>query len=72
MSFKTLQISLNGRIATVSMNRPEVRNAMNTTMIQEITDVFNELHQDPNIRVIILSGNGPSFSAASHGTNELE
>jgi len=63
MSFKTLQISLNGRIATVSMNRPEVRNAMNTTMIQEITDVFNELHQDPNIRVIILSGNGPSFSA---------
>jgi len=63
MSYQTLQISINNEIATVSMNRPEVHNAMNTTMIQEITNVFTDLNKDPDIRIIILNGNGPSFSA---------
>jgi len=65
MKYKTLRLNIQDKIAAVTLNRPIVRNAMNSIMIQEITDIFCELDRNPEIRIIVLSGNGQSFCAGA-------
>lgn len=62
MNFKTI-IYKPGRIARVILNRPDKLNAQNFTMLQEMDQAFRAATDDPECRVIILSGNGRSFSA---------
>ncbi len=62
MSYQTIKLTVKSAIASVTLHRPEVRNAMNANMIQEITDVFNGLDQNQDVRVIVISGTGASFS----------
>jgi methylglutaconyl-CoA hydratase len=50
-------------IATVTLNRPEVRNAMNPAMIGELTDVFASLGGAPSVRGIVIRGAGKVFCA---------
>ncbi|MBF0120237.1 MAG: crotonase/enoyl-CoA hydratase family protein [Desulfobacterales bacterium] len=50
-------------IAWVYLNRPEKKNAMNPPAWKETIPIFAELEQDKEIRVIIISGKGPCFSA---------
>jgi enoyl-CoA hydratase len=52
-----------GGIARVILNRPEVRNAQSRRLLEEMDDAFQQAVKDDAVRVIILSGNGPSFSA---------
>lgn len=59
----TIDIAIDGPVATVSLNRPDVRNAMNPTMIGEIRDAMGRLNADPAIRVIVIAGNGKAFCA---------
>jgi len=61
----TLTVSINTHIAIVTMNRPEVRNAFNETTIAELTQVFRELGEAADIRVIVLAANGPAFCAGA-------
>ncbi len=63
MNYETINIDIKNQIAAVVLDRPDVRNAMNTEMIQEITCVFSELHKNTDVRIILLSGNGHSFCA---------
>lgn len=51
------------QVATITMNRPEVHNAFNETMIKEMTAAFEKAGADKNVRVVILNGNGKSFCA---------
>ncbi|MDR3372058.1 enoyl-CoA hydratase/isomerase family protein [Rhodoferax sp.] len=62
---KSLQISLSGAIATVTLNRPEVRNAFNDEVILELTAAFTQLGQDPQVRAIVLAAEGPAFCAGA-------
>ena len=55
--FKTI-IYQPGRIARVILNRPQKLNAQNFTMLQEMDHAFRLATDDPECRVIILSGNG--------------
>jgi len=50
-------------IARVSLNRPDVRNAFNPEMIEELIQAFTQLPLNKNIRVIHFSGEGKSFCA---------
>lgn len=50
-------------VATVTLNRPEIHNAFNDLVIAELTGIFRRLGHDPAVRVIVLRGNGKSFSA---------
>jgi methylglutaconyl-CoA hydratase len=52
-------------LTTVTLNRPEVRNAFNDEVITELTAVFLELGKRPEVRCIVLAGNGPSFCAGA-------
>ena len=52
-----------GAVARVRMNRPEYRNAQSRVLLEEIDRAFQEAAEDPAVRVVVLSGNGPDFSA---------
>ena len=54
-----------GIITTITLNRPEVHNAMNEEMIAELTRAFTELPADKNIRLVIIQGKGKSFCAGA-------
>src|ERR1700757_634717 len=63
MAEPTLEVENIGAVAHVWMNRPEVHNALNEAMIDELAETFLNLGEDPSVRVIVLSGRGKSFSA---------
>ncbi|OWW19269.1 enoyl-CoA hydratase/isomerase family protein [Noviherbaspirillum denitrificans] len=65
MDYQTLIVAVDGKVATVTLNRPDVRNAFNETTIAEITQVFRELGQNADVRTIVLAANGPAFCAGA-------
>jgi len=60
---ETIRLEQHDTVATVVLNRPEVHNAFNATMISEMTQVFANLAQNDGVRVVVLAGEGKSFSA---------
>jgi methylglutaconyl-CoA hydratase len=54
-----------GPVTTVVLRRPEARNALNAALIGEVTRCFEELAQDESVRVVVLTGEGPSFCAGA-------
>jgi enoyl-CoA hydratase len=50
-------------IAKITLNRPDARNAQNTQLLYELNDAFDIAARDNTVKVIILAGNGPHFSA---------
>jgi len=52
-------------VARLTMNRPDLRNAFNEQLIGEICDAMGRLNSDPNVRIIILTGAGNTFSAGA-------
>jgi enoyl-CoA hydratase/carnithine racemase len=58
-------ISTEGGIATVTLNRPRVRNAIRLAMWRELASIFSELSAAEDIRAIILTGSGGHFSAGA-------
>lgn len=65
MNYETLEVSIDAAVATVCLNRPDVRNAFNETMIAELTDAFSALGRNAGIRVILLAAKGPAFCAGA-------
>ena len=61
----TIEHSRDGRIATLTLNRPDRRNALNQSLVTELTRVVHSLGQDEFVRVIILTGAGSAFSAGA-------
>jgi enoyl-CoA hydratase/carnithine racemase len=54
-----------GAIATVTLNRPDRRNALSDPMLTELATVFSELRDDASTRVVIVTGAPPVFSAGA-------
>lgn len=65
MNYETLQIAADGGVGTIWMNRPEVRNAFNETMIAELTQAFRAADADQDVRAVVLAGRGPAFCAGA-------
>jgi len=65
MEYDTIEVSKNKEIVTVTLNRPEVHNAMNEHLMVELTNIFKDLSKDKTVRVIILTGKGKSFCAGA-------
>jgi feruloyl-CoA hydratase/lyase len=59
----TVQVDVENGIAWVVLNRPEKRNAMSPTLNKEMRDVLESLEQDPEVKVLVLTGAGASWSA---------
>ncbi len=66
MSFETLSVSTDDSIATVTLNRPKVHNALNATMLRELDEAFTAFANDAAVRVIVLTGaEGKAFAAGA-------
>lgn len=63
--FETLDIERAGQVATVWMNRPEVFNAFNEQLIDDLSDACTRLDADASVRVVVLGGRGRHFSAGA-------
>ena len=63
MTFETILYEVNGAVATITMNRPEMANAQDTTLIDEIDAAFDLAGADDTVRVVILAGSGKHFSS---------
>lgn len=63
--FSTLQTTTENNILTISLNRPEVHNAFDEVMIDEIKTAFQQASKDDSVRLIVLRGNGKSFCAGA-------
>ena len=63
--FTCLEIELNGPVATLWMNRPDLHNAFDETLITELTAACMVLEDDNDVRVVVLAGRGKSFSAGA-------
>jgi enoyl-CoA hydratase len=72
MNSKTLLCTIDEKIATVTLNRPHVLNALNTEMFDELEQLFERLAADDGVRVILLTGAGEKAFAAGADIAELE
>lgn len=65
-AFETIRVAIDARgVATVTMARPEVRNAFNAELIAELEAAFLALSQDSSLRLIVLRGEGKCFCAGA-------
>jgi methylglutaconyl-CoA hydratase len=62
-NYRHLITSISNGVSYVTLNRPEVRNALNEVLIDELTDCFRTISEDVNVRVVILNGAGSVFCA---------
>ena len=62
-TYTTIETRIDGRVAILSLNRPTVLNAINHTLIEEVTAAMASFVEDPQVYAIILHGNGRAFSA---------
>ncbi|MBL9076167.1 MAG: enoyl-CoA hydratase/isomerase family protein [Planctomycetes bacterium] len=64
-TYQTLEVARDGAVLHVRLNRPDVRNAFNGTVVEELQAAFAAASTDAATRVVVLSGNGKSFSAGA-------
>jgi len=60
-SLQTIVVEKAGKVATVTLNRPERRNAVNGVMHEELERFFGEVNRDAEINAIVLTGAGKAF-----------
>ncbi len=65
MEFQTLKMAIEGRVATLTLNRPELRNAFNEHTIAELTMAFDGLGRSDMVGVIVLAASGAAFCAGA-------
>jgi enoyl-CoA hydratase/carnithine racemase len=59
-----------GGVATLTLNRPEARNALSLGMLQALSSELQRISSDPEVRVVVLAGAGPAF-CAGHDLKEI-
>jgi methylglutaconyl-CoA hydratase len=62
---KHLDLRFDAGVSTVTLNRPDVRNAFNDEVIAEVTAVFLELGHRPEVRCVVLAASGTAFCAGA-------
>jgi enoyl-CoA hydratase len=67
----TILLERDGAVATVTLNRPNVLNALNGRMLDELGAAFTELSADSSLRAVIVTGAGPKAFAAGADIGEL-
>lgn len=60
---ETILLEIKHKVAKITLNRPQVRNAFNDEMISEMTKTFHSLQSENDLRAVLLFGEGESFSA---------
>ena len=64
-SFQTIEVRREDKVAWISLNRPDVRNAFNEVMIGELIQAIDAVQEDDAVRVVVLTGKGKAFCAGA-------
>ena len=65
MDYQAITLEKADGIVTLTLNRPDVLNALNDQMTAEITQAFEAIEQDDEVRVLVITGAGRAFSAGA-------
>ncbi|MCX7912303.1 MAG: enoyl-CoA hydratase-related protein [Dehalococcoidales bacterium] len=71
MTYQTLLYEKKDGIGIVTINRPQSLNALNTTVYNELYDVFEKIENDDEVRVVVLTGAGEKAFAAGSDVSEM-
>ena len=63
--YEHLKVRHEGAVTTVSLNRPDAHNALNAALISDLTQVFDDLAESEEVRVVVMAGEGRSFCAGA-------
>lgn len=63
MSYVTINLKIENRKAVLTLNRPNAMNAMDFTMMRELADCFEALHNEKDVHILVVKGEGKVFSA---------
>jgi len=70
MSYQNLLYSVDDRVATVTLNRPERHNALSTALVDEIMAAMTQADRDPEVRIVILAGAGGTAFSSGYDIKE--
>ena len=65
LNLQRLKFTVEGHVARVTLDRPDVRNAFDDATIVELTAAFRALDDDASVRAVVLAANGPAFCAGA-------
>jgi methylglutaconyl-CoA hydratase len=65
MADNNLIVEKHGAVATVTLNRPELRNAFDDVLISNLTEIFSDIEKDESVRAMVLTGAGKAFCAGA-------
>jgi methylglutaconyl-CoA hydratase len=65
MAYETIRQEIHAHVATLTLNRPQVRNAFNEVLIAEITAALADLAKNNDVRVLVVSAEGSAFCAGA-------
>lgn len=68
MDFETIILKKQDHIATITLNRPDRLNAVNSQMMRELPQALKDVAQDDDVRVVVLTGAGRAFCAGADTT----
>jgi enoyl-CoA hydratase len=65
VSYETILVTRTERVGTITLNRPQALNALNTQVMRELTSAAAEFDDDPGIGAIIITGSAKAFAAGA-------
>ena len=65
MEYENVIYEVDDRLARITLNRPEKRNALNWPLFRDLSMALKEAERDSNVRVIIITGAGNAFSSGA-------
>lgn len=65
MNYETVVVSKEGSVGTITLNRPQALNALNTKMVSELISALDAFEKDAEIRSVVIAGNDRAFSAGA-------
>src|SRR5258708_26730395 len=68
-AYEFLKVEIKERVATVTINRPEVRNAVSSALHHEFEQIWLDLAEDRDVNAILLTGAGDTFSIGGDVTS---
>lgn len=70
MSYDQLIYAVDDRVATITLNRPERMNALSERLVRELTEAVEQADRDPEVRVLLILGNGGKAFSAGYDIKE--